>query len=212
MRRFRPPTPTTPTGLTRSRHANANPPAMWTATAYLLLAPLATVIDADAINAIASRPEILRNCPGERILTPHPGEMARLDPESAKRSRRDTVKAFTQRYPCTLLLKGARTIVGQSGKPFSYNTTGTPGMATGGNGDVLTGVIVALVGQRVPPYDAARLGAWLCGRASELAIGHGVGATEDQVALAHCNGHAAHSNITEELLCPICDINLTPVN
>ncbi len=140
--------------------------------------PLATVVDADAINAISSKPEILRNCPGERILTPHPGEMARLDPESVKRSRRDTVKAFTQRYPCTLLLKGARTIVGQSGKPFSYNTTGTPGMATGGNGDVLTGVIAALVGQRVHPYDSARLGAWLCGRASELAISLG-GETEE---------------------------------
>ena len=140
--------------------------------------PLATVVDADAINAIATRPEVLRNCPGERILTPHPGEMARLDPESAKRSRRETVKAFTQRYPCTLLLKGARTLVGQVGMPFSFNTTGTPGMATGGNGDALTGVIAALVGQRVRPYDAARLGAWLCGRAAELAISQG-GETEE---------------------------------
>jgi NAD(P)H-hydrate epimerase len=57
--------------------------------------------------------------------------------------------------------------------PASFNTTGTPGMAKGGNGDVLTGVIAALVGQRVKPYDAARLGAWLCGRASEIAISHG---------------------------------------
>ena len=104
--------------------------------------------------------------------------MARLDPESTKRTRRDTVKAFTQRHPCTLLLKGARTIVGQTGMPFSMNTTGTPGMATGGNGDVLSGVIAALLGQRVRPYDAARLGAWLCGRASELAISIG-GETEE---------------------------------
>lgn len=140
--------------------------------------PLATVVDADAINAIATKLDVLLNAPGERILTPHPGEMARIDPEFSKRSRRDAVQAFTQRYPCTLLLKGARTIVGQAGKPFSYNTTGTPGMATGGNGDVLTGVIAALVGQRVAPYDAARLGAWLCGRASELAISQG-GETEE---------------------------------
>ena len=139
---------------------------------------LPMVVDADAINAIATKPTILNTCAGERILTPHPGEMARLDPESAKRTRRDTVKAFTQRHPCTLLLKGARTIVGQTGMPFSMNTTGTPGMATGGNGDVLSGVIAALLGQRVRPYDAARLGAWLCGRASELAISLG-GETEE---------------------------------
>jgi NAD(P)H-hydrate epimerase len=71
------------------------------------------------------------------------------------------------------LLKGARTLVGKSGEPLSFNTTGTPGMAVGGMGDVLTGVIAALIGQHVRPFDAARLGAWLCGRASELAITDG---------------------------------------
>lgn len=136
------------------------------------------VVDADAINALAARPEALRNCPAPRVLTPHPGEMARLDPESKTRCRRDTVKAFTHRFPCTLLLKGARTIVGQSGMPLSLNTTGTPGMAKGGNGDALTGVIGALIGQNVREYEAAQLGAWLCGRASELAISHG-GETEE---------------------------------
>ncbi|MGZ5020362.1 MAG: ADP-dependent NAD(P)H-hydrate dehydratase, partial [Chthoniobacterales bacterium] len=55
-------------------------------------------------------------------------------------------------------------------RPLSYNTTGNPGMATGGMGDVLTGVCAALVAQKLSPYDAARLGAWLCGRASEIAI------------------------------------------
>src|SRR6185295_20219815 len=77
---------------------------------------------------------------------------------------------FVERYPVALLLKGARTIVAERGKPLSYNTTGSPGMATGGMGDVLTGVCAALAGQGLELYDSARLGAWLCGRASELAI------------------------------------------
>ena len=143
--------------------------------------PLPMIVDADGINAIAGNPDGLLRAPGPRILTPHPGEMARIDPESANRSRIETVGAFTSRFPCTLLLKGARTIVGGAGMPASFNTSGTPGMAKGGNGDVLTGVIAALVGQRVKPYDAARLGAWLCGRASEIAISHG-GETEETLS------------------------------
>jgi NAD(P)H-hydrate epimerase len=83
------------------------------------------------------------------------------------------VGSFIEKYPVTLLLKGARTLVGKSGEPASFNTTGTPGMAVGGMGDILTGVIAALIGQRVRPFDAARLGAWLCGRAGEIAISHG---------------------------------------
>jgi ADP-dependent NAD(P)H-hydrate dehydratase / NAD(P)H-hydrate epimerase len=131
------------------------------------------VIDADAINALAENSDALRKNPAPRVLTPHPGEMARLDADSTKRSRLETVNTFTKSFPCTLLLKGARTIVGQAGFLPSFNTTGTPGMAKGGNGDVLTGVIAALIAQRMSPYDAARAGAWLCGRASELAISHG---------------------------------------
>jgi NAD(P)H-hydrate epimerase len=68
------------------------------------------------------------------------------------------------------LLKGSRTIVAERDRPLSYNTTGNPGMATGGMGDILTGVCAGLVGQGLSLYDAARLGAWVCGRAAELAI------------------------------------------
>ena len=131
------------------------------------------VLDADGLNAIAANIGLLRKACGERVLTPHPGEMARLVPDAANRSRRATVESFTSRFPCTLLLKGARTLVGKSGEPISINTTGTPGMAVGGMGDVLTGVIAALIGQHVRAFDAARLGAWLCGRAAEIAISHG---------------------------------------
>ena len=131
------------------------------------------VLDADGLNAIAPDLSVLAQAAGERVLTPHPGEMERLAPGSAAQSRRAAVEAFTKKYPVTLLLKGARTVVGKSGEAISYNTTGTPGMAVGGMGDALTGVIAALIAQRVRPSDAARLGAWLCGRASEIAISHG---------------------------------------
>ena len=131
------------------------------------------VLDADGLNAIASDAFVLGEAAGERVLTPHPGEMERLAPGSGARSRREVVGLFIEKYPVTLLLKGARTLVGKSGEPSSFNTTGTPGMAVGGMGDILTGVIAALIGQRVRPFDAARLGAWLCGRAGEIAISHG---------------------------------------
>src|SRR5204863_5471706 len=106
---------------------------------------------------------------GPRLLTPHPGEMKRLFPSEAS-SRAELTKRFCEKYPVTLLLKGSRTIVGERGQPHSYNTTGNPGMATGGMGDVLTGVCAALIGQGLALYDAARVGAWACGRAAEMAI------------------------------------------
>jgi len=135
--------------------------------------PQPVVLDADGLNAIARDLTVLADAAGERVLTPHPGEMERLAPGSGARSRREVVGSFIKKYPMTLLLKGARTLVGKSGEPASFNTTGTPGMAVGGMGDILTGVIAALIGQRVRPFDAARLGAWLCGRAGEIAISHG---------------------------------------
>ena len=67
-------------------------------------------------------------------------------------------------------MKGSRTIVAEAGQPLSYNTTGNPGMATGGMGDVLTGVCAGLLGAKLAPNDAAKIGAWVCGRAAEIAI------------------------------------------
>jgi len=136
-------------------------------------APKPLVLDADGLNAIATNLELLGKTAGERVLTPHPGEMLRLAPRAAVQTRREAVEDFAHRFPCTLLLKGARTLVGKAGEPLGINTTGTPGMAVGGMGDVLTGVIAALIGQHVRPFDAARIGAWLCGRASEVAIAAG---------------------------------------
>jgi NAD(P)H-hydrate epimerase len=132
-------------------------------------APAPMVVDADGLNILAGEVEILKRCAGPRLLTPHPGEMKRLF-DSGKMSRAGTAKNFTDSFPVTLLLKGARTIVADRGRPLSYNSTGNPGMATGGMGDVLTGVCAALIGQGVSLYDAARIGAWSCGRAAEIAI------------------------------------------
>lgn len=127
------------------------------------------VVDADGLNMLADEVEILKRSAGPRLLTPHPGEMKRLF-DSGKMSRAGTAKNFTELFSVTLLLKGARTIVAERGRPLSYNSTGNPGMATGGMGDVLTGVCAALIGQGLSLYDAARIGAWSCGRAAEMAI------------------------------------------
>ena len=127
------------------------------------------VIDADGLNILAEKTSTLRHCKGKRLLTPHPGEMKRLSPHD-KETRAKLATKFCRRFPVTLLLKGSRTIVAERDRPLSYNTTGNPGMATGGMGDILTGVCAGLLGQGLSLYDAARLGAWLCGRAAELAI------------------------------------------
>src|SRR6266516_1668510 len=127
------------------------------------------VIDADGLNILADKIAPLRRCKGERLLTPHPGEMKRLFPDK-KETRAKTATKFCNRFPVTLLLKGSRTIVAERDRPLSFNTTGNPGMATGGMGDVLTGVCAGLAGQGLSLYDAARLGASLCRRAAEIAI------------------------------------------
>ncbi len=154
--------------------------------------PGAMVIDAGAITALAEDPSILHRCAGPRLLTPHTGEMERiwkadpaLGPRDLKsRSREQIATAFGETYPAaTLLLKGARTLVSQAGLPHSYNSTGNPGMATGGMGDVLTGVCAALMGQGLSPYDAARYAAFLCGRAAELAIREGGESEQSLLAL-----------------------------
>ena len=86
--------------------------------------------------------------------------------KAASRSSENSRPSFQS----ALLLKGSRTLVGQFGKPMAYNSTGSPGLATGGSGDVLTGVCAAFLARKIPAYDAGRLGAWLCGRAAELAV------------------------------------------
>ena len=145
--------------------------------------PLPCVVDADALNAVSTDVSIFAHCAGPRLLTPHPGEMERLEAR-AGRSRREWASEFAERYPVTLLLKGARTIIAQHDAPPVFNSTGNPGMGSGGMGDVLTGVCAALIGSGHSPRDAAMLGAWLCGRAAEIAIFHGKESQESLSAMS----------------------------
>src|SRR5687767_5312117 len=132
-----------------------------------LAAPM--VLDADGLNILAGDVEVLKRCAGPRLLTPHPGEMRRLvDP--GKMARAGIARNFADHFSVAVLFKGARTIVAERGRPLSYNSTGNPGMATGGMGDVLTGVCAGLIAQGLSLYDAARVGAWACGRAAEIAV------------------------------------------
>ncbi len=127
------------------------------------------VLDADGLNVLSEKRDILQRAPAPRLLTPHPGEMKRLF-DAGRMSRAGTARNFCEQYPVTLLLKGSRTIVAERGKPLSYNSTGNPGMATGGMGDVLTGVCAGLAGRGLNLYDAGRIGAWACGRAAEISV------------------------------------------
>lgn len=144
--------------------------------------PRPMVIDADALNILSTDMRVLTRCRGPRLLTPHPGEMERLFP-AAGRSRREWMEDFLKKYPVTLLLKGARTLIGE-GNRLAFNPTGSPGMASGGMGDVLTGVCAALVPQfrNDDLFAAAALGAWLCGRAAEKAVFSPGGAPESLLA------------------------------
>ena len=127
------------------------------------------IVDADGLNIVADKIDMLRSCRGPRLLTPHPGEMSRLM-DVGKMARAGIARNFCDRFPVTLLLKGSRTIVCERGKPISYNTTGNPGMASGGMGDVLTGACAGLAGRELSMYDAGRVGAWVCGRAAEMSM------------------------------------------
>ena len=127
------------------------------------------VVDADGLNILAEKIDTLKHCRGPRLVTPHPGEIKRLF-DLGKMSRAGTARNFCEQFPVTLLFKGSRTIVAERDRPLSFNTTGNPGMASGGMGDVLTGVCAGLLGRKLSLYDAARLGAWVCGRAAEMAI------------------------------------------
>jgi NAD(P)H-hydrate epimerase len=130
-----------------------------------------TVIDADGLNVLAPFTDDFKVRQVPLVLTPHPGEFARLSgqpiPEGAEERERKAVE-FAARFGVVLLLKGAGTLV-TDGRRVYRNSTGNPGMATGGAGDVLTGVIAALLGQHLSPFDAAVLGAWVHGRAGDLA-------------------------------------------
>jgi ADP-dependent NAD(P)H-hydrate dehydratase len=127
------------------------------------------VFDADALNALAAEPAALMHPGGPRVLTPHPGEFARLAGKKLDGELRNEAAAeLAVRCGIVVVLKGHRTLV-TDGKRKAINSTGNPGMATGGMGDVLTGLITALACQKLEMFDAARLGVHLHGLAGDLA-------------------------------------------
>ncbi len=129
------------------------------------------VVDADALTVLAKDLGLLDDAKGPVLLTPHPGEMGRLLGRKFGPEEREAVaREFTDRHNATLLLKGTRTLVTARGAPLFYNTTGNPGLSTGGSGDTLSGMLVALLGQGLSALDAARLGAWLHGHAADLVL------------------------------------------
>lgn len=131
-----------------------------------------SIIDADALNALAGHAAALNKTATASILTPHPGEMARLcacTVTEVQKDREGIAARFAQKHRCVLILKGQRTIVaGLDGETF-VNPTGNSGMATGGTGDVLTGILGGLLAQGLRPLDAARLGVYAHGLAGDLA-------------------------------------------
>ena len=129
------------------------------------------IIDADALNIIASsdRLDLLEGT----IITPHPGEFDRLlicCGQSYDKSRRaEQASEFAAQYGCHVILKGHATVVASPDGNISVNTTGNHGMATGGSGDVLTGILLALAAQGPNAFDAARLGVFIHGLAGDMA-------------------------------------------
>ena len=142
---------------------------------------LPTVVDADALN-IVSKYRFHHLFQSNHLLTPHPGEFARLAPELEETPRLASARIFSKNHSSTLLLKGSRTIISTGSEPLLCNSTGHPGMAGGGQGDLLAGVIGALLAGGLPCREAAAMGAWLCGRASEIAIWSGGQSAESLTA------------------------------
>lgn len=167
--------------------------------------PVPLVIDADALNVLAHESDhgekIINDRAMTTILTPHPGEMARLLGVTAKTIQEDregAVSRAARKYGCIALLKGARTLITDARGTLYLNPTGNPGMATGGTGDVLTGVIAALLAQHLKPLEAAVSGAYIHGLAGDLAAavdGDEIGMIATDViaflpkAIGHCHQH-----------------------
>jgi hydroxyethylthiazole kinase-like uncharacterized protein yjeF len=132
------------------------------------------VIDADGINCLQGMAEILKNKKGDIVLTPHPGEMARLTGlqiEEIERRRIDLPQELSLKYGATIVLKGVPTVIGHNGNSY-VNPTGNPGMAKAGSGDVLTGIIGGLMAQGLTGLDSAILGVYLHGLAGDIGASH----------------------------------------
>ncbi len=131
------------------------------------------VLDADALNALTGRTALLASCKTPPIITPHPGEMARLEADATAQTvnsdRIGTAARFARERGLLVVLKGARTVIARPDGAVAVCPTGNPGMATGGTGDVLTGMMVGLLAQGMPSWEAACAATYLHGVAGDLA-------------------------------------------
>ena len=143
---------------------------------FVARCPVPLVIDADALNCLAMESDrgaaIVRGRSAPTVMTPHPGEMGRLrgtNTKTVQADRRGAVEQTAKEYGCVVLLKGARTLIADASGRLAVNMTSNPGMATGGAGDALTGIIAALLAGGLEAWDAAAAGAYLHGMAGDLA-------------------------------------------
>jgi NAD(P)H-hydrate epimerase len=140
----------------------------------VLKAPCPLVLDADALTILSDTTDLLRQCPESLVLTPHPGEMARLTHGSIKDVQDDrigTAVRFSKENNVVLVLKGFRTIIAAPDGRLAINSTGNPAMASGGMGDALTGMIAGLLAQGFEPFQAAALSVFSHGAAGDRALG-----------------------------------------
>ena len=130
------------------------------------------IVDADGLNALSERPETLTAIQAPCILTPHPGEMARLTASTTAEVQRDreaSARRLANSSRCVVVLKGHHTLIAGPDERLAVNLTGNNGLAKGGTGDVLAGLLGGLLAQGLPPFDAACLGVYLHGLAGDLA-------------------------------------------
>ena len=150
-------------GLTQSASARAVIEAV-------VSLPLPLVLDADGLNLIAAAPGVLAGRAAPTLLTPHPGEMARLCGRTVAEisaAREGYALWLASQTGCVVVLKGHRTLIAAPDGRCRVNTTGGPGLARGGSGDLLTGMAGALLAQRMDPFDAASCAVWLHGAAAD---------------------------------------------
>ena len=143
---------------------------------FVARCPVPLLIDADALNILSAEPDhgasLIRRRTAPTVLTPHPGEMGRLiglKTANVQADRRAALQTAKEQFGCVVLLKGSRTLVSGPDDRLYLNTTGNSGMATGGAGDTLTGIIGALLAAKLDPTEAAAAGAYVHGLAGDLA-------------------------------------------
>jgi NAD(P)H-hydrate epimerase len=136
--------------------------------------PCPAVLDADAITVLAGQPKLFQKAIAPLILTPHPGEMARLirgSNKTVQENRMEIAAEFSKKYGVTLVLKGFRTVVAAPDGRLAVNSSGNPAMASGGMGDILTGLIAGFLAQGFEPFIASCLGVYVHGAAADLRFG-----------------------------------------